>query len=102
MSLPIFYSKDQDLSMMQTKWASILDPVVNLPWSTGVLLKNVTLTSGANIVNHKLSRTLQGWMPVRFHGNFAQIFDTQDTNTMPSLTLLLNASTGVTVDLLVF
>jgi hypothetical protein len=102
MSLPIFQNDDRDFSMMQTKWASQLNPVLELPWSTGVLLKNVVLASGSNTINHKLARNLQGWVPVRFHGGFAQIYDTQDTNTMPSLTLMLTASAGVTVDLLVF
>jgi hypothetical protein len=102
MSLPILQTEDQDLMLMQTRWASQLNPVIALPWSTGVLLKSVVLASGSNTINHLLARNLQGWIPVRFHGGFAQIYDTQDTNTMPSLTLKLTSSAGVTVDLLVF
>lgn len=100
--LPIFKSDDQNLMLLQTKWSSQLNPVIALPWSSGVLLKSVVLASGANIINHKLGRKLQGWIPVRFHGAWAQIYDTQDTNTMSDLTLNLVASGAVTVDLLVF
>lgn len=89
-------------AQLQTKWASIINPLLKNPATSPLLLKNIVLTTGANSVNHKLGQNLQGWYPVRFHGNFAQLFDTQDTNQTPDLTLNLNASTGVTVDLLVF
>jgi len=102
LSLPIFHTDDQDLSLMQTKWAAQIDPVLVLPWSSGVLLKGVVLAVGSNTINHKLSRVLQGWSIVRMRGVFSQIYDTQDTNTMQGLTLKLNASAAVTVDLLVF
>jgi hypothetical protein len=88
--------------MAQNKWASILNPVLKNPATSPLLLKNVVLVSGTNSVNHRLGQALQGWYPVRFHGNYAQLFDTQDTNQTPDLTLNINASTSVTIDLLVF
>jgi hypothetical protein len=94
----------QKLSMdqMQTKWASILNPILARPTLDSSMLQNVSLTNGANVINHKLGRNLQGWFPVRFHGSYAQLYDTQDTNQTPSLTLNLNASANVVVDLVVF
>lgn len=102
MSLPYFQTDTQELSLLQTKWKSQLDPLLSNPMASGIFLKNIVLVSGANVVNHLLQRKLQGWFVVRMRTNFAQIYDTQDTNTMPSLTLNLNASAGVTVDLFVF
>ncbi|MES1988077.1 MAG: hypothetical protein V4440_08620 [Pseudomonadota bacterium] len=102
MSLPIFHTDDKDVLLLQTNWAAMLNPVLDQPISSGQILKNVILVSGANSVNHKLSRKLQGWFVVRMHNNFAQIYDTQDANHTPAVTLKLNASTGVTVDLFVF
>jgi hypothetical protein len=87
---------------LQTKWASIINPLLINPVLDASLLQNVVLISGNNIVNHKLGRPLQGWYPVRFHGSYAQLYDTQDTNQTPQLTLNLNASTNVKIDLVVF
>lgn len=87
---------------MQTAWKTAIDPVLAQPMSQGSILKSVKLASGANVINHLLGRTLQGWVPVRFHGSWAQIFDTQDVNKMPQLTLQLTTSAAVTIDLFVF
>lgn len=90
------------LPQLQTKWAAILNVLLSNPILDSSLIQNVALVSGNNVINHKLGRPLQGWHPVRFHGAFAQLYDTQDTNQTPQLTLNLNASTGVTIDLVVF
>ena len=90
------------LQQMQVNWASILNPLIGSPTASPTLLQNVSLASGSNSVNHLLGQKLTGWYPVRFHGAFAQIYDTQDSNKNPQLTLLLNSSAAVVVDLLVF
>lgn len=66
------------------------------------LLTNVVLGAGQNVVAHKLGRRLLGWLVVRTHGGYPQIYDVQDTNPSPNLTLLLQSATKITVDLLVF
>jgi hypothetical protein len=90
------------LDATQTTWATFIEPTLNSPLATPTFLKNVTLASGTNTVNHKLGAKLQGWFPVRYHGSWAQIYDTQDTNLTPALTLTLVASAAVTIDLMVF
>lgn len=102
MTLPIYLTDDKNLCLMQTKWASQIDPVLAQPWNSGILLKNVTLLTGNNTINHLLQRKLIGWVPVRFRGSWAQIYDNQDTNSSPQLTLKLNASANVVIDLWVF
>ncbi len=101
MSLPKFKSDDQSLSLLQTAWASQLDPVLKNALVNGNLLKNVALVSGANVVNHKLGRNLQGYLITRQRAS-ASIYDTQDVNPTPALTLTLNSSAAVTVDLYCF
>ena len=101
MSLPIFQSDSKEMSMLQTQWASQLNPVLTNPFLQGRVLKSVVLASGANVVNHGLGRKLQGWVPVRLRAS-ATLYDTQDTNTSPALTLNLTASAAVTVDIYVF
>jgi hypothetical protein len=100
-SLPIFHTQLRELSMLQTQWSSAINPVLNNPISNGVLLSNVVLTTGANVINHTLGRKLQGWTMTRIRAS-ATFYDTQDTNTMPELTLQLNASGNVTVDIYCF
>jgi hypothetical protein len=94
--------KKLNWDIAQDRWASIINPVLKNPATNPLLLQNVILNSGNNVVNHMLGQKLQGWYVVRMKNNFAQIYDTQDTNQTPALTLNLNSSTGVTVDLLVF
>lgn len=101
MSLPIFQTQSKDLSLLQTSWAQQLNPVIQLPINNGVLLKNVTLASGDNAVNHLLGRKPQGWFVVRLRA-LATIYDKQDSNQHPELTLTLNASSAVVIDLFVF
>lgn len=101
MSLPIFQSDNKDMSLMQTSWAGQLNPMLNNPLLNGSILSNVALVSGANAVNHKLGRKLQGWLVVRKRAN-QDIHDAQDTNQTPALTLALVAGGAVTVDLYVF
>jgi hypothetical protein len=92
----------QTLAQLSAKWASILNPFLGKPALQVSVLKNQTLTAGNNVINHGLGRALQGWYPVRYHGAYAQIYDNQDTNQMPTLTLVLNASAPITIDLVVF
>ncbi len=87
--------------LAQTRWASILNPVIDNPLSSGIVLQSVSLNSGSNSVNHKLGRKLQGWFIVRQRAA-ASVYDTQDSNPTPDLTLNLVASAAVTVDLMVF
>ena len=101
MSLPIFQTTDKTLSFMQTNWATQINPVLALPINSGVLLQNISLTVGANAVNHKLGRKLQGWFIVRKRGS-SDIYDTQDSNSTPALTLNLQVATAVSVDIYVF
>lgn len=87
--------------MADNRWASILNPIVANPANNSILLKNIQLAVGTNVINHKLGRNLQGWSIVRKRAS-ADLYDTQDTNQMPNLTLTLVSDAIVTVDLMVF
>lgn len=88
--------------LAQTQWAQQINPVLANPLSSTLILKNVSLVPGLNSVNHLLGQNLQGWFIVRMRGNFSQIYDTQDQNQIPNLTLQLNSSVAVIIDLAVF
>lgn len=87
--------------MASTLWATILGPLVANPVLQGIILQNVELSAGVNVINHKLGRKLQGWYPVRVRAA-AIFFDTQDTNRFPELTLQLTSSADCVVDIYCF
>lgn len=89
------------LEMMQTQWAQQLNPIIANPTINNLILKNVSLTTGVNVINHKLSRPLSGWKTTRVRAS-ATLYDQQDTNQTPQLTLILVASAPVVIDLEVF
>lgn len=100
--LPITQSDVVELVQMQTKWAGLLNPLLAQPSAQQLILTNVKLAVGQNVVAHTLGRKLRGWIPVRVRGTAAQLYDLQDANQHPELTLILNSSAAVTVDLVVF
>lgn len=90
-----------DLPKMQTTWAQQLDPIISNPLNNSIILQNISLITGVNVINHKLGRKLQGWTPTRIRAA-ATFFDQQDTNQTPQLTLVLVASAPAIIDLEVF
>lgn len=101
MKLPIFQSDNQQMSLMQTSWAQAINPLLDNPLVNGIILKNVPLINGNTQVNHKLGRKLQGWCLIRKRAA-AEIYDKQDNNSMPELTLSLTSNANVLVDIYVF
>jgi len=101
MALPIFSSEMREMTQMQTQWAQSINPVLDLPINNGTILTSITLAVGSNTVNHLLGRKLRGWFIVR-QRSAATVYDTQDSNTTPKLTLLLTSSAIVVVDIFVF
>jgi hypothetical protein len=100
-NLPIIQSQNKDLMLVEQRWKSQLDPVLASPLANGRLLENQVLVSGANTLNHGLGRKLQGYFVV-LNSASATFFDSQSTNSMTQLTLVLNASASTTVSLWVF
>jgi hypothetical protein len=86
---------------MQTQWSSALNPIIAQPLNNGLLLQQVGLLIGSNMVNHRLGRKLQGWILTRVRAP-ATIYDLQDTNQQNTLTLILVSNAIVMVDLFVF
>lgn len=89
------------LPQTQNQWASQLDPIIANPTTNPGILKSISLIAGTTVVNHLLGRALQGWKLTRQRAA-ASIYDQQDTNPTPQLTLVLVSSDPVVVDLEVF
>jgi hypothetical protein len=65
MGLPSYQTSDLTLTLLQSNWATLLNPLLDLPINQGQILENVQLSAGTNTINHKLGRKLQGWWIVR-------------------------------------
>lgn len=101
MQLPTFNTPDQVLTLVQSRWSSILNPLIARPANNSSILKSIDLKAGTNTINTLLGRKLQGWTIVRQRAA-ASIYDNQDNNNNPEATLILISSADVTVDLEVF
>ena len=80
---------------------SLLQNFIGKPQFSSILLSNVSLTTGLNMVPHTLNTTLTGWQIVRQRG-FAILYDDQDDNPNQGTYLYLVSSQPVVVDILVF
>lgn len=94
MQLPIKLSLDQ----MQTRWKSILDPLLANSMNQISILANVELSNGVNVINHKLGRVQQGWFLI----DKQDYGDIKRTAPFNNLTLTLTANADMTVSLGVF
>lgn len=98
MALPQFQDNNQAFQLMQSAWSSQLNPVLTNPSLQTQLIKNITLSVGTNVINHKLSRQQQGWRVVDITGA-AQIYRSAPLN---ATTLTLTSDAAVTIALEVF
>lgn len=83
---------------MQTRWASELNPVLDIPFLAGLQLTNISLINGATVINHKLQRQMQGWF-ITDVSAAATIYRSQPFN---QTTLTLTCGAAVVVNLWVF
>jgi hypothetical protein len=83
------------------RWAAQLNPLLNSPQNNSLILEKVPLINGTTIINHLLGKVLTGWKVIR-QRSAASIYDNQDSNQSPQLTLVLISDASVVVDLEVF
>ena len=100
-TLPIFLSQVKELVLMQTKWASILNVLINNPSLNSNIINNVSLVSGKNVINHLLGRNLVGYRIIGKNA-VADIYDEQASNQSPNLTLVLRSNASCMINLEVF
>ncbi len=98
MLLPKVFTEDQALSLIQSKWAAIINPVLTNAANNSNLLTGIALINGVTVVNHLLGRMMQGWSIVDINGA-ATIYRSQPLN---NLTLTLTSNAAVTVAIEVF
>lgn len=98
MQLPQIKDDNIPMQLMQSRWASILNPLLAKPLSSANILKGVQLINGVNVVNHLLGRQMQGWLIGDINAA-AQVFRSEP---MDNLTLTLTSDADCVVDLIVY
>lgn len=101
MNLPIIFNKDEIFQLFQSKWSSILNPFLSNISNNTSILTDVPITAGTNVINHYLGKKLTGWRIIRIK-SAAKIYDRQDSNPIPNLTLVLISDIDAIVSLEVF
>lgn len=96
--LPLFKSDDQTFQLLQSKWKSQLDGLLDNPILNGQILEGIVLAIGTNNIDHMLSRKQQGWFVTDTNAS-VQVFRSMPFNNK---TLTLNSNAVATINLLVF
>ena len=75
MNLPIYKDDNQPFQLMQSRWASILNPIISNfevsnqnPLINGKFVSSVTLNRGENTFSHFLGRKPVGWLATDING----------------------------------
>lgn len=85
--------------LAQTKWAAIINPVLAIPFLSGVQISNVNLTANTPLaINHLLQRMPQGWFLTDNNAN-AVVWRAAAFN---NLTITLESSANTTISFWVF
>lgn len=98
-TLPIFQdSESQPFMLMQTAWASAINPIIKNPVMNGLILGPISLVTGLNKIDHLLGRVIQGWVIIDRDGT-ATIYRSAPFNDK---TLSLTVSANINIKLYVF
>lgn len=101
MALPSFRRvrlKDKETETLQANLIQTLQPILKSDIIDGTILRDVSLVSGSNTIDHNLNRPVEGWIIIDQVGNAATVYRTSwDTRT-----ITLTASADTTISLWVF
>jgi hypothetical protein len=98
---PQVQTSDRNNNQLQSNILKTLTVLSGNALMNGIFLNSVSISSGANTINHKLGRNLIGWIVTGINAAVT-LYDTQASNKTPGLTLNLTASGTATVNLYVF
>ena len=100
-AIPQVQTTERVQNQLQQNIITSINPLIKNPLNSGQILQDVKLAVGTNVIPTGLNRKLQGWFTVRQRA-LANIYDNQDSNNNPGVTLILISDAQVKVDLYVF
>jgi len=89
------------LNSLITNLSSIFSSITSRVQLDSIVLNNIQLSQGVNVIPHTLNRTLTGWKITRING-VSNIYDLQSTSANDGVYLYLNSSAAVQVSIEVF
>ena len=91
-----------DQRIMQDNITRIFDEIADKPQLDSFLLEDIDVAVTETLIEHKLNRTIRGWILARKNG-LGDVYDTIDSTTSDlSRYLPLKSSVAVTVSIIVF
>jgi hypothetical protein len=100
-SVGLVQTDDRNTNQLQQNIMQALRPILQNPLVNGYILSGIVLASGDNTIFHKLSRDIQGYIPI-LKSAAVDIYDKQSSNDNKSTTLILNSSGAATISIYVF
>ncbi len=87
------------INQLQSNIENAVSPLVSASQNDSTILSGIVLVAGqVNRINHTLNKPLTKWIAIRVKGE-CRLWDSQDANSEPHLTLFLHTDTDVSVDL---
>lgn len=94
-----FLSTKLPWDLAQTRWPSILNPIIAVPFLSGIQIANIVLVATTPLaINHLLQRMPQGWFLTDNTAN-AVVWRSSPLN---DLTITLESSANTTISFWVF
>ena len=95
------YSENQEVNRLQSHIKTTLNPLLQLPISDGILLKDQDIATTDTRVNHGLGREYEGFIVTKVNAN-AVIYESTTANPSKDLYILLKAGSTATADIYFF
>ena len=95
------WSKDQEVTRVQSHIQKTFAPLLELPFADGVLRADLSIGTADTEIEHKLGRAYDGWLMVGLQAN-AVIYESATANTNKSSVIILKASTSATASIFFF
>jgi hypothetical protein len=95
------WSPNEEVTRLQSHIKTALNPLLELPISDGILIKDLSIETTDTRVNHGLGREYEGFIITRLQSN-AVIYESSTTNDDKNLFILLKGSGAATADIYFF
>ena len=95
------WSKEQEVTRLQSHLKTVLNPLLELPISDGVLSKDLTVNTTDTLIEHKLGRKPEGFLITRLKSN-SVIYESATANDEAARLIILIASAAATADIYFF
>ena len=95
------WSKEQEVTRLQSHLKTVLNPLLELPISDGVLIKDLTVNTTDTLIEHKLGRKPEGFLITGLKSN-SVIYESATANDEAASLIILIASATATADIYFF